>query len=398
MDVRNASLSRSGWSKGFVLKWEDFRPGDIILSRHSKGGDDSTYSVLKSRSIQIATHGEYSHAMLYFQQTIIHAVPPGVFATNPQRQIVAHENDFCVLRYPELSSVECDIIEEFARSRVGSLYHLRLSEIANFISKGLVPVSSVDTKQFCSRLVAQAYMAAKINIVKNPNCCAPGDFLNSDVLHVVEGVTREADDQDLRIINSRDLVKQNFDNTFKWLNAAREFAKGSQIDIQTVNDAISYAVADKDADSVISKAIETSGYLSDWKDERNAHPYRYIQCELLMALKAKMTTFEREIIAESKEAYRHCLELIKFAYICKQSNCKTAKLHLDLHTDIVKDLIVKLNTLAQVTMLSGHINYDVVRLRMLCEQVVGKNGLDSYDEIKKELDGLMHDIQSCSKC
>ena len=92
-------MNERKWKSGYVLMWDMLLPGDIILSRHSKGGDESFWSATKSKFIQVTTGGEYSHAMLYFTQSIIHASPPGVFSTNPQRLIASGRDDFQVLRH-----------------------------------------------------------------------------------------------------------------------------------------------------------------------------------------------------------------------------------------------------------------------------------------------------------
>lgn len=145
-------------------------PCDIVLSRETLNISDVIHDVARvkdvgqSKVIRMVT-GPYSHAMLYFKQSIIHAEKPGVYAKNPQRVSVAAKDDLLVLRHPELTQLQQQGIEQYCRLRVGSLYDAK----AAF----MVPIKkridhADDARQFCSRLVAKAYESVGIKLVKIP--------------------------------------------------------------------------------------------------------------------------------------------------------------------------------------------------------------------------------------
>ena len=78
-------------SNRYVLDWKKLQPGDILLSRETLKLEDVKRDIRRlsdvciSKVIRLAT-GAYSHAMVYFAQSIIHAEKPGVYSKNPQRE------------------------------------------------------------------------------------------------------------------------------------------------------------------------------------------------------------------------------------------------------------------------------------------------------------------------
>lgn len=155
----------------FVLNHDLLQPGDIILERGY-----AWYSA----EIAKHTNSRYSHAMIYVGGTIIEAtMDGGVYSRIPNRSTVRDIRDFKVLRlkvHPGNETLQT--ICDHARYLSGSQY----SVTEALKVKGtdfLREFASDSRKQFCSRLVAQCYQKAGINLTENINFCSPGDIERS---------------------------------------------------------------------------------------------------------------------------------------------------------------------------------------------------------------------------
>ena len=131
--------------------------GDIILTTTNK---------VDSKAIRKFTKSDISHAMVYVDPcSVMDATGEGVHARNTQRMFFPEDCAIHVLRPKSpLSKRESDIICNFVRSHVGTEYSKR--EAAATLVTGLRNWSA---KQFCSRLVAQAYATAGRYLVPDPN-------------------------------------------------------------------------------------------------------------------------------------------------------------------------------------------------------------------------------------
>lgn len=348
----------------WVLDLEALKSCDIILSR------DGSWL---SKTIRWGSGGEYSHAMLYLPVSIIHARKPGVFSYNPQRLFSNGEEDFCVLRFAGLNDEQQKKIEEFARSKVGSLYSIR--EATSVVLNRDAHSAKVPDKQFCSRFVAQAFEAAKISLLPNSCYCAPGDFVKSSKLIRVDGATRPATEIDVRRINSFDFVTSNREHTFAWLSEARKYSG----DIATVNDAVRYVVNDRVADEKTARAMAESGYLEDWKADKVAHEYRYDAKLLYMLIKMGKTDIMLETRALTEYAERIFLELIDIRALARRSQSKVVKLLACLYENLLRDVCERMQVLSQVMSICGYIIPGVCKLVFLYTKV-----LDGSEMVKRE--------------
>lgn len=98
----------------YKLKLNMLLPGDIILAGYN---DDL------SREIQARTGSRFSHAMLYWRDSIIHAGDI-VITENPSWMLFDADESVCVLRLKDAPGNELRIHEiiKHARSFVGTLY------------------------------------------------------------------------------------------------------------------------------------------------------------------------------------------------------------------------------------------------------------------------------------
>src|ERR1700726_931216 len=143
------------------LKMSRLVRGDIILT---------TTTAAVSKAIRWGTKSDISHAMICVQHgSVIDATSDGVHARNMQRLFFDAE---CALHvFGPKAALSPDQIEQicrFVRERIGSEYSTREA-----VRAAIGGSNQWTRKQFCSRLVAQAYASAGIKLVDDPNYCAP---------------------------------------------------------------------------------------------------------------------------------------------------------------------------------------------------------------------------------
>jgi len=268
-----------GQTSAYVLCLSQLSPGDIVLSRETDSirrlfsSPERCREVGVSFCVWLGSLGSYSHAMLYLDGSIIHAVEPGVFSYNPQRLVFMSSEDCCVLRYAGLSAKQLSTIAEFARNQVGRLYSVSEACRVSPVMKAIVPSKS--GVEFCSRLVAQSFAAAGISLVENPDYCSPSDFLHSQSLKKIPNVVREAQPADVEVASSYDYVAENMRSMFQWMESARRIAQACGCECNTFEECVSFVLAHQESDGKVADSIIASGYLDNWKHEKSAHMWRY---------------------------------------------------------------------------------------------------------------------------
>lgn len=238
--------------------------GDILLS---------TTEQLVSRVIRGVTRSDFSHAMLYVRNTIIHADGDGVFTTNPQRRFFSHGSSV-VLRLIKPNSVDLDAVCQFALNLAGSLYSVPEAMFAAVADS--TRQAALSNTQFCSRLVAQAYASVGHPLVGNSDYCVPGSFLHCPLLEVVPGAIRPALEHEIAIGKKVDTVKLHQTNTFKWLRQTRDLSKrvcGKPV--ANILDALVFVIENPKFDEEVAVYISNSGYLTDYEFDCPANPHRY---------------------------------------------------------------------------------------------------------------------------
>jgi hypothetical protein len=151
--------------------------GDVILT---------TTTAPVSKAIRAGTKSDISHAMICVQHSsVIDATNDGVHARNTRRLFFDDKCSLHVFRLKAgLSSEQEQSICQFVRQRVGSEYSVK--EAVRTVVGGSTQGTR---KQFCSRLVAQAYAAADIKLVRDPNYCSSAGLAKSSLLVAVPNAT-----------------------------------------------------------------------------------------------------------------------------------------------------------------------------------------------------------------
>lgn len=258
-----SSFRRGPRAKDHILDLDVLEPGDIVLS---------TTGEAVSRSIRFLTNSPYSHAMLYVGNTLIHADGGGVFSLNPQRKIVG-QGEIAVYRLRERpDDVAMTAVINHARNEIGCLY-----SVPHALLVGVMKLWGRDRsgKQFCSRLVAQAYHQAGHPLVRNPDYCSPGALARSTRLAPVEHALRPVNDVDLRIAATTDQLLVHQHQTFEWLRWVRSAARRKGHRISRFNSALDFIQAHPDVDEEAARQLQACGYLQHYLVDESANAYRY---------------------------------------------------------------------------------------------------------------------------
>lgn len=234
--------------------------GDVILT---------TSDEKISKFIRATTVSPISHAMLYVDHcSVIDATGDGVHSANTQRLFFEQHNAVFVLRLqggmPTSTSIK---ICNYVRERVGSEY---ATLEAGRAWKGLGKKGS--PKQFCSRLVAQAYAANGLNLVKNPNFCTPEELLKSAKLVEVDNATVDVTDEEYQAWQTHPSgLDQMRQSTNHILDGARKIDKS----IQNLSDVDKLVLEHPEHDETIMQLYVESGFLDVWKIDHAINPWHY---------------------------------------------------------------------------------------------------------------------------
>ena len=283
----------------FVLNISQLKPGDIILEHGYK---------VHSIAIAAATKSHYSHAMLYVGGTIMEATSHGrVYSRVPNRVIVLNQDDLKVLRLKNpIPLRNLKLITEFARNLSGSKYSVREALLVK--GGGIKQQANMTRKQFCSRLVAQSYNEAGIQLVSNNNFCSPADLEHSDLVYEVVDAGREASEAEIEHAYSKSVHKDHHQTavdfsarSIKFLSdrgvtTVHQHGKG-HVNITTHND-IFQAVYDnrirKELDQGVADIMWSTGYMDGPFDDQRSNPFRYNLDDFITKF-SSMSVIERMI-------------------------------------------------------------------------------------------------------
>jgi len=242
------------------LNHDCLQQGDIILT---------TTTAAVSKTIRFATRSDISHAMLYVADcSVIDATNECVQSRNTQHYFLEDECAVHVMRLRGgLLPATMDAVCTSVRKKVGTQYSI--PEAMKCVTGGSEQWSR---KQFCSRLVAQAFAEAGINLVDDVNYCSPDDLKRSPLLIEVPDSTVSVTKEEVEFWERRkDVTKEMRDTTNTLLDGARK--RNSRI--QTIQDMIEHLKYHQDDDLCFSTLLERSGYLSVLSTEKAKNPWQY---------------------------------------------------------------------------------------------------------------------------
>lgn len=255
----------------YLLNCDSLHIGDVICTR-----EDAPIS----HTIRKALSCEYSHVMIYVaHSSCIHADGDGVHSINTQRVIFDDPNDVIVLRHKlaeNMTPEERENICVYPRNKVGTEY-----SVSDAIKSGIAAKSklkpTVNSKyQYCSRLVAESFGHAGIDVSAEPSLCTPADIQRHPDFKKIDGAVREATPEELDFAadKSRDTISKQTKITNEIIKASQKILGKN---VQTFDDIYRELVSSPVNDEKIESLIQGSGYLTIWADDVVKCPYRYFK-------------------------------------------------------------------------------------------------------------------------
>jgi hypothetical protein len=134
-------------------------------------------------------------------------------------------------------------------------------------------VAREPNRQYCTRLVGQAYAAAGVDLVANPDYCTPRDLETSERLEVVEEGIWEATPVEAEIAREEgSMLDRQAEVIAQMLEDAR---KVTGEDIQTISQMVDVVLEHPELDGPVTEVVEQSGYLELWEMDVDKNPHYY---------------------------------------------------------------------------------------------------------------------------
>lgn len=295
--------------------------GDVILTA------DHT---LLSKGVRYPTLGRFSHATIYVGDgSYIHSDGKGVHADNIQRLLFKSKKHVAVLRPKQQKYVESACI--FSRTQVGKEYSVK--EAIRTIKNALI--TKEINRQFCSRLVAQAYSEAGIKISSNIDYCTPKKIHKSDKFFEVKKCIRIASNPEINFANSYNPLedqKQIFNDILKFAR------KITSLDIQTFDQLVNILFSKPQFDYEISNFMKKVGYFDIWRYEYAINRWRYDYESLV---EANFSEFQKlESCKNEIEKGKNILRTYENNLLhSKMSFYKTRLKYIEMQIELLENLI-----------------------------------------------------------
>jgi len=322
----------------YLLDDNKLKPCDIILT---------TTTQKVSKLIRIATGGEYSHAILYVGgHSCIDSTTNGVQAHNIQRMLF-DSPEFCkVLRYKD--SIEPKSIEsiiDFARAKVGTAY-----SVPEAIQAGIKIKDDIKerNRQFCSRLVAQAYHNNGFDIVKNPNYSTPEEINKSDKLIEIENALRIAHPEEVKLALETNTILEKQENSQNFILESTRKLLG--VDIQTFEQVGGIVLMFSAFDDEICRIFKESGFLDLWKHDLEVNPWFYDYDKFLEHFKnssQRKDIGQKQSVSEleTKRRFETTLKTLKNGD--SKMPLKTFKIQIELYEKLIELSNIRANVWEQ---------------------------------------------------
>jgi hypothetical protein len=314
----------------YLIPINNLEKGDILLTSERSA---------TSNIVRKGTDSHFSHAILYVGAgSYIHSDLNGVHSGNLQRLLFDLAENVNVLR------IECssEIIYRacmFARDKIGTQYSVK-SAINTTLK---LSKKENKNRQFCSRLVVQAYSYAGIELVDIPSFCTPQEILDSKFTREISGLTRQASAEEIRFANSENPIEYQSRITNEILSKVRGV---SNQDIQTLPQITQYVIDNPQYDKEISNIYKESGYLTMWSDEIEENLWRYdgrifINIPLPKSELIEQAKLEKESAIEILDHYKINLEI--YTNLNEIYNLEYSRIHFELYKNIVENTLNRLN-------------------------------------------------------
>lgn len=283
--------------------------GDVVLT---------TSTERMSKAIRFATRSDISHAMVCVEShSVIDATTEGVQARNVQRLIFEDECSIYILRSREpLSVPQINDICNYVRQAVGTEYTKTEAALTRLGGR-----ADFSRKQFCSRLVAQAFSSIGIALVSDPNYCSPGDIKSSALLTAIEPSWLPFTAEEEAAWESNEDATQDMRDA---INSVLKAARTKDGGIQSLNDVNQHLIDHPEDDAFILGAFRSSGYLGLWMGQKVKNPWLYDLAEMQKAPLVQMIEYCKDTLAdEARGMNRFVISHGGYALLNKQLGLRT---------------------------------------------------------------------------
>lgn len=319
------------WSEAlYIIPISELEKGDILLTCENSA---------TSKVVRKSTGSDFSHAILYVGSgSYIHSDANGVHSGNLQRLLFDAPENVTVLR----GRCNLDTLNQvcmFARSKIGTRYSVKSAINAKLKASK----KENENRQFCSRLVAQAYEYAGIKLVENASFCTPQEILESQIIKEVLVKVRKATEEEVDFAISENPIEMQSSITNEILSRVRKLT--SQ-DIQTLEQITQYVIDNPVHDQEVSNIYRESGYLTMWEYETTKNPWRYdgrifINLPLPASELIEMAKFEKDSAEERLALYKNNLE--QYFYINEIHKLEYSSIHFYLYKKLVENTLDNIN-------------------------------------------------------
>ncbi|NVJ64058.1 MAG: hypothetical protein HWD84_07515 [Flavobacteriaceae bacterium] len=310
----------------YLIPQDQLEKGDIILTRNDS---------LVSKVVRKATSSGFSHAMLYVgHSSYIHSDRDGVHAGNLQRLMFEDASNVMVLRVncdDEAINKACD----FARAKVGTSY----SKKSAVNAKVQLSKNENLNRQFCSRLVAQAFEFADTQLVANASFCTPQELMDSESTNLVSVTARLANQSEIDFANTYNPLEKQTEITNEILTKVRKL---SGQDIQTLEQVTQYVIANPKHDKAITAIYKDSGYLSLWQYEISKNSWRYDGAIFLNLPLSKDELKERaqfELESAEEQLVTYKSNLVQYCYIEEVYSREYSAMLINLYDKLIDNTL-----------------------------------------------------------
>ena len=128
------------------------------------------------------------------------------------------------------------------------------------------------SKQFCSRLVAQAYAENGIDLVDNSDFCTPNELLKSERLVRIADATVDIAEEEFQAWQT---FPSGLELMRKSTNHILDGARKVDSSIQNLSDVDKLVLEYSEFDETIKQLYVESGFLEVWKIDHETNPWHY---------------------------------------------------------------------------------------------------------------------------
>jgi hypothetical protein len=309
----------------YVFDLTKLQAADILLINTSE-----RFSAIMQRK----TGSIYHHAMLYVgNSSYIHSDKvPGVQADNAMRMTFDNLEAAIALRIRNDSDVDLNSVINNARAKVGTAYSV---EEAIRTVKEPSEEDFESNRQFCTRLVSQAFAEAGLRVVPDPDYCSPQDLINSEHFYVVKNILKSPNKEELEYAQEENTVLTRQTNIHNEILSKSRSLTGE--DIQTLNQLSEYVIAHPELDNKISDVLVDSGYLHMWQLELEKNPHHYDFKAFTEHVESKYWLSASEKLSKVAEANneRYSTNLSFYTCAYNEKQLRYLKLHVTLYSILV---------------------------------------------------------------